>query len=250
MYVTEDTTRAHPETVKRLYATAVEGGATRICLCDTVGHATPSGVRNLVRFVRDAVLARIGPHVRVDWHGHSDRGLGVWNSMAAIETGVHRIHGTILGIGERCGNTPLDQLLANLKLMQVIDNDLRRLSAYVEFISEITRTPIPNNYPIFGKDAFETATGVHAAAVIKAFKRGNHWLANRIYSGVPADLFGREQTITIGNMSGKSNVIYYLERRGIDPTPEVVDRVLRHAKESDRVLREEEVLALLGPQEG
>ena len=245
MYVTEDTTRAKPETVKALYSAAIEEGAGRICLCDTCGHATPSGVRRLVRFVREEVVDKVGPHVKVDWHGHNDRGFGLANAIAALEAGVDRIHGTILGIGERCGNTSLDQLLVNLKLMGVIDQDLKRLTEYCEIVSRTTETPIPRNYPVFGSDAFETATGVHAAAVIKALKRGDEWLANQVYSGVPADDFGREQSITVGNMSGKSNVIFYLEKRGIEPEESLVDRVLARAKESKRVLTEEEILEIV-----
>lgn len=246
MYVTEDTTRAHPETVRKLYSAAIEEGAGRVCICDTCGHATPTGVRNLVRFVKDEVVAKVGPHVKVDWHGHNDRGLGLVNAIAAIEAGADRVHGTILGIGERCGNTALDQLLVNLKLMGVLDNDLRKLDDYCNLVSRVTEVPIPKNYPVFGSDAFETATGVHAAAVIKAFRMNDTWLANRVYSGVPADEFGREQSITVGNMSGKSNVIYYLEKRGIEPREDVVERILERAKKSKRVLSEDEILEIAG----
>jgi isopropylmalate/homocitrate/citramalate synthase len=244
MYVTEDTTRAHPETIRALYRAAVRGGARRICLCDTAGHVTPNGVRNLVRFVRSEILAE-APDVRLDWHGHNDRGLGVINSLAAVEAGVDRVHGTVLGIGERCGNAPLDQILVNLKLLGVIDNDLRQLPGYCRFVSEICRIPIPINYPVVGKDAFETATGVHAAAVVKALKRGDVWLANRVYSGVPAEEFGLEQVITVGPMSGKSNVIFWLEKHGVPVTDQRVDRILTAAKRSARVLRDEELQALI-----
>jgi len=244
MYVTEDTSRAHPDTIRALYTAAIEEGAGRICICDTTGHSTPSGVQSVIRFVKEEVVDKVAPHVKVDWHGHNDRGLGVVNTIAAVEAGVDRVHGTILGIGERCGNTSLDHVLVNLKLMGVIDQDLRKLDDYCRLVSEITDVPIPRNYPVFGSDAFETATGVHAAAVVKAFRMNDAWLANRVYSGVPADDFGREQVITVGNMSGKSNVIFYLEQRGITPSEDIVDRVLQRAKESKRVLTEEEILEI------
>ncbi len=247
MYVTEDTTRARPETVSTLYTTAIEHGARRICVCDTVGHATPDGVRNLIRFIR-GVVKNTGEAVKVDWHGHRDRDLDVINTIAAYEAGADRVHGTALGIGERCGNTSMDLLLVNLKLLGYIDNDLTLLPKYVKSVSEACGVPIPRNYPVFGSDAFETATGVHAAAVIKAFKKHDTWLANRVYSGVPADAFGLEQKISIGPMSGRSNVIFWLEKRRIEPQKELVAAIFDIAKQSDRLLTDDEIMEVVRSQ--
>jgi 2-isopropylmalate synthase len=245
MFVTEDTTRAKPEHVRALYTTAIEAGARRICVCDTCGHATPSGTRKLIGFVKNLV-DELGADVGIDWHGHRDRGLGLANSLAAIEAGATRVHATALGVGERAGNTEMDLLLVNLRLAGLIDNDLSQLGAYVKLASEAIGLPIPANYSVFGKDAFETGTGVHAAAVIKAFKKGDHWLANRVYSGVPADLVGLEQVIAVGPMSGKSNVTYFLEKRGVTPTDEQVAKVLELAKQTPRLLSEDEILSAAG----
>ncbi len=242
MFVTEDTTRAHPETLRSLFLAAIEEGARRICACDTCGHATPEGVRNLIRFVR-GVTRESGVEVKVDWHGHRDRGLGLANCLAAIEAGANRIHATALGIGERAGNAEMDLLLVNMKLLGWKDHDLRPLPAYCREVAEAVGVPIPHNYPVVGHDAFETATGVHAAAVVKAFRKGDRWLADRVYSGVPAGEFGLEQRITIGPMSGRSNVVYFLERRGVEASEERVSRILDLAKRSARVLTEEEVLS-------
>ena len=244
MYVTEDTSRATPDTIRALYSAAIEAGAKRICVCDTVGHATPDGVSALISFVR-SVVADTGEDVKIDWHGHQDRGLGVINTIAALEAGADRLHGTGLGVGERVGNTPMDQLLVNLQLMGYIEQDLSNLARYCEAVSDATGIPIPVTYPVIGRDAFRTATGVHAAAVIKAFKKGDDWLVDAVYSGVPARLFGREQKIEIGPMSGKSNVVFWLERKGIIPEPELVDRIFNHAKQRNAVLADEEVLALV-----
>jgi 2-isopropylmalate synthase len=156
------------------------------------------------------------------------------------------VHATALGVGERTGNTEMDLLLVNLKLLGVIDNDLSRLCDYVAAASEAIGMPIPSNYSVFGKDAFETGTGVHAAAVVKAFKKGDEWLANRVYSGVPADLFGLEQVIAVGPMSGKSNVTYFLEKRGFIASDAAVARVLELAKRTPRLLTEVEVLLAAG----
>ncbi len=243
MYVTEDTIRAKPEDLRLLLTAGVESGAKRVCLCDTVGAAVPDGVRNLVTWVKE-LLQELGvaDSVGIDWHGHRDRGLDVANTLAALEAGATRVHGTALGVGERVGNTPMEQLLVNLKLLGWRDDDLTCLPEYVDTVSTAVGVPIPVNTPIIGRDAFRTATGVHAAAVIKAKRKGQAWLADRVYSGVPASWVGREQEIEIGHMSGASNVVYYLGARGLPGGPEVVEAVLAVAKKSERLLTEEEIL--------
>jgi 2-isopropylmalate synthase len=245
MYVTEDTTRAHPDTLAELFKVAIGAGATRLCLCDTVGHATPNGARALIAFAQE-IIQRENPKVLLDWHGHNDRGLGVINAIAAIRAGVHRIHGTALGIGERVGNAPLDQVMVNLRLLGWIDNDLTSLGEYCQAVSEAAGVPIPINYPVVGADAFRTGTGVHAAAVIKALRRGDVWLADLVYSGVPAHWVGLDQKIEIGPMSGESTVVFWLEQHGVEPAEVLVKRIFARAKDSDRVLTEQELWSLVG----
>jgi 2-isopropylmalate synthase len=242
MYVTEDTTRADPETLRALYSTAIRAGATRVCVADTVGHATPHGAAAVVRFVA-SVVEECGGGIGIDWHGHRDRDFAVINTLAALEAGATRLHGAAIGIGERVGNTPMDLLLVNLQLLGYVDRDLSALCEYCEAVSTSTGVPIPANYPVVGRDAFRTATGVHAAAVIKAFRKNDRALIDAVYSGVPASLVGREQQIDVGPMSGKSNIIFWLERRGIAPTDEIVDRIFARAKRADAVLTEDEMLA-------
>ena len=244
MYVTEDTTRANPETIRALYTTAIRCGAKAVCVCDTVGHSTPDGARAVVQFVKKIIEAE-GGNIRLDWHGHQDRGLGVINSIAAIQGGADQIHGSALGMGERVGNTPMDQLLVNLKLMGWIQNDLSRLGEYCATASTACGWAIPCNYPVFGRDAFRTATGVHAAAVIKSYKKGNRELADLVYSGVPAGQFGLEQLVEIGPMSGKSNVIYWLEKRGIEANEDRVSRIYDRAKQASAILADDEIMRLV-----
>jgi 2-isopropylmalate synthase len=245
-YVTEDTTRSQPQVLTRLFTNAVEHGAHRLIICDTVGHATPDGIRNLLRFTRNVLDGAGRPEVGIDWHGHNDRGLGVVNSIFAIEFGADRIHGTALGIGERVGNAALDQILLNLKLLgELPDHDLTKLVEWCQTASRATHVPIHPQYPLAGSDAFRTATGVHAAAIIKAEKKGDAWLADRIYSGVPAGMFGKEQAIEIGHYSGESNVVYWLTKRGYEPTKELVAAVLGAAKRGDHVLGDDEVVAVI-----
>ena len=245
MYVTEDTTRSDPETLRRLFETAINAGAHRLCIADTVGHATPAVARAVVRFATRVVEAS-GASVGIDWHGHRDRDMGTINSLAALEAGASRVHGTMLGIGERVGNTPMDLLMVNLVLMGWIERDLTHLNDLVRTVSEATGEPIPDNYPVFGRDAFRTATGVHAATVVKAFNKNDTELADTVYSGVPARMVGRAQQIEVGPMSGRSNVVFWLERRGIAVDEELVDRVFRRAKGSATVLTEQEIMMEVG----
>jgi len=244
MYVTEDTMRTDPETVKRLYSAAIRSGARAIVLCDTVGHATPSGAFNLVKFAINEVVKPCGEKIRVDWHGHNDRGLAIANSLAAVAAGAHQVHAAANALGERVGNTPMELMLVNLRLMELIHQDLSRLKEYCEKVAKATHTSIPPNYPVVGHDAFRTATGVHAAALVKAFRRNDTALANAVYSGVPAHLFGLDQVIEIGPMSGKSNVLFWLEKHGIPADDSVVNRIFDAAKQSARVLTDAEVFAL------
>lgn len=245
MFVTEDTTRAKPKDLQELYLAAIRAGARRICLADTVGHATPAGVTNLVRFILEMLREHGLQEVKVDWHGHRDRGLSVLNSMAAIEAGAHRIHGTAFGIGERCGNAPLDVLLVNCRLMGYIQNDLTKLYEYCQFISRSVHVPITPDYMIVGRDAFRTATGMHAAAVIKAETKGHSWLVDRIYSGVPASIVGRQQVVDIGPLSGESNVVYWLKKHRVEPQRKLVQAVFEAAKRSQRVLTDGEVMTIV-----
>ena len=244
MFVTEDTTRSKPEEIKQVYTRAIELGADRICICDTCGHVTPNGVKKLLTFIQEEVIPDSGVKrrdIEVNWHGHQDRGLGVANNLAAVEAGADVIHGTALGVGERAGNAPLDQTLVNLSLMGVINNDLTSLNDYMQKAHEYIEVALPRNYPVFGKDAFETGTGVHANAVVKAMKKGDDWLADRIYSGVPAQDYGLEQVIRIGHMSGRSNITWWLNKNNYQITDDLVAHLFDVAKKQRRLMLDEEV---------
>jgi len=245
MYVTEDTTRADPESLRQLFTTAIRVGAKRLCVADTVGHATPNGAKAVVTFVK-SLIAELGADVGIDWHGHRDRGFGVASSIAALEAGATRLHGAALGIGERCGNTSIDLLMVNLVMMGYRDNDLTGLPAYMQAVSSACDVPIAPNYPVIGSDAFRTATGVHAAAVVKAFRKGDRALMDAVYAAVPASLVGRQQEIEVGPMSGRSNVVFWLESRGLPATDEIVDRIFAAAKASNRTLTHDQVQHIAG----
>jgi 2-isopropylmalate synthase len=243
-YVTEDTTRSRPDVLTTLFRAAIDHGATRLCLSDTVGHATPDGVRNLIQFTK-SVVAGTGAAVGIDWHGHNDRGFALENAIWALEFGADRVHATALGIGERVGNAQMELLLLNLKLLGQIDHDLTKLLEYCEKVAGAVDWNVPINYPLVGRDAFRTATGVHAAAIIKAMSKGDAWLADRIYSGVPAGMFGRSQEICIGFMSGASNVNFWLAKRGIKSDEMLVAEILKAAKAQDHIMTEAEVMRVV-----
>jgi len=248
-FVTEDTVRSHPRVLDRLFRHVIEIGCRRLVLCDTVGHSTPDGIRNLVDWTRDLIKGT-GEDVKIDWHGHNDRGLGLANALFALEYGCDRVHGTCLGIGERVGNTSMDQLILNLKLLGAWDFDVSQLVQYCRLGAEATKMDIPVNYPLSGRDAFRTATGVHAAAVIKAEKTGDAFLADTIYSGVPAGWFGREQEIEIGHQSGISNVKYWLNKRSVQVDDGLVEHIFGKAKAANRTLMETEIWDLVRRYQG
>jgi 2-isopropylmalate synthase len=249
-YVTEDTTRSRPGVLTTLFRAAIDHGATRLCLSDTVGHATPDGVRNLIGFTKSVIAGTGAKDIGIDWHGHNDRGLALENALWALEFGADRVHGTALGIGERVGNAQMELILLNMKLLGQLQNDLTKLLEYCQTTAAAVKWQIPINYPLVGRDAFRTATGVHAAAIIKAMNKGDAWLADRIYSGVPAGMFGRSQEICIGFMSGASNVNYWLRQRGIEPDEILVAEILRAAKGTTHILSEEEVRAVIARVRG
>lgn len=244
-YVTEDTTRSRPEVLTTLFRAAIDHGATRLCLSDTVGHATPDGVRNLIQFTKSVVAGTGAKEIGIDWHGHNDRGFALENAIWALEFGADRVHATGLGIGERVGNAQMELLLLNLKLLGQLDHDLTKLLEYCQAVASAVKWHVPINYPLIGRDAFRTATGVHAAAIIKAMAKGDSWLADRIYSGVPAGMFGRQQEICIGFMSGASNVSFWLKQRGIAPNDKLVAEILKEAKTTTRILTDEEVMTVV-----
>ncbi len=243
-FVAEDCTRSHPEDLRRLYGAAVAAGATRVCIADTAGQATPLGAFRLVAFVKRMLGEAGAAEVGIDWHGHNDRGLAVANALAAAWAGADRLHATALGVGERVGNPPMELLLVNARLLGWAGPDLSRLMEYAEHASRVVGLPIPPWAPIVGRDAFRTSTGVHAAALVKAGLLGDEELVDLVYSAVPASWLGRQQEIEVGPMSGASNIRAWLATHGYGDDEEAIARILGAAKRADRTLTDEELHAL------
>ncbi|MBV9058475.1 MAG: cupin-like domain-containing protein [Pseudonocardiales bacterium] len=237
--VLEDAVRCTPEMLGCVFDVAFEVGVERVTLCDTVGAASPEGTASLLLWSK-RYFAERGHHVDFEWHGHNDRGLALINSLTALGMGCSRVHGTILGIGERAGNASLDQLMLNSHLDGQAVFDLKALREYCEYTSAVLEVPIPSNYPGMGRDVFKTSAGVHAAAILKAHKKGNVLMKDTVYSSVPASVLGREQEVLIDAASGASNVRYWLTVHGYETAdPDVIKDVLDRAKSSNRPLTDE-----------
>jgi 2-isopropylmalate synthase len=244
--VLEDATRSERNILSRVFSTAASQGIGRVVLCDTVGCADPDSTRKLVDWTSDHFAAAGWP-VKIDWHGHNDRGLALINSLTALEAGCDRIHGTVLGIGERAGNAAIDQIILNRHLGNNDTFDLKALRRYSEYAANVLDLDIPSNYPGLGSDVFKTSAGVHAAAILKARHSGGVELMDRVYSSVPASDLGRCQEVVIDSSSGGSNVEFWLLEHGHTPTAECVARILNAAKSSAGPLMSEQICALLEP---
>src|SRR5260370_39770678 len=121
-------------------------------------------------------------------------------------------------------------------MMGYIDRALSSLPAYCQAVARVCDVRIAPNYPVIGSDAFRTATGVHAAAVVKAFRKGDRALMDAVYAAVPASLVGRSQEIEVGPMSGRCDVDFWLESPGLPATDDIVGRIFAGAKASHRTL--------------
>nr|BFD88645.1 hypothetical protein KitaXyl93_00050 [Kitasatospora sp. Xyl93] len=239
--VLEDTVRCTPQVLAGVYDVAVETGVRRLTLCDTVGAAVPRGTAALIRWTR-RYFAQRGHTVDLEWHGHNDRGLALVNSLVALSLGCARVHGTVLGVGERAGNASLDQIIVNHRLDDGHPYDLRALRGYVEHAAPLLGVEIPRNYPGMGRDVFKTSAGVHASAILKAHRKGDEALKDGVYAGVPARLLGREQEVLVDAASGASSVKYWLTTHGYPAEDsDVVKRVLELAKTRRTPLTDEEI---------
>lgn len=238
-FVTEDTTRSEKETLKFLYSIAINKGVKRIWIADTVGEATPSASKNITTFFKKKIIGR--KKIGLDWHGHDDKGLGVANALAALEAGADRIQATALGIGERAGNTAMEQIIINLQLAHAGHYNLKKLSDYSRLASEMIGVPIRDNYPGIGALVHATAAGMHAAAIVKARRLKRKDLEGVVYSPFHPEMFGRDIEILIGPMSGNANVEWNLEKLGLKKDKTIIAKILTMAKSENRFIGIEEI---------
>lgn len=243
--VLEDAVRCTPDVLGQVYDAAINSGVTRLTLCDTVGAALPQGTASLIHWTRRYFEQRKQP-VALEWHGHNDRGLALANSLTALALGCARVHGTVLGIGERAGNASLDQLIINSHLDAHGSYDLRALREYSEYAAVVLDVDIPQNYPALGRDVFKTSAGVHASAILKAHSKGNTLVKDSVYSSVPASYLGRQQEVLIDEASGTNNVRYWLTVHGYDSTDaSFLKEILASAKANRGPLTDEQIRQII-----
>jgi 2-isopropylmalate synthase len=243
--VLEDTVRCTPEVLERVYDVAIDTGVRRVTLCDTVGAALPSGTASLIHW-SNYYFSYHGHPVTFEWHGHNDRGLALINSLTALALGCDRVHGTILGVGERAGNAALDQLMINTHLDRHGRYDLTALRDYCEHAASALGVSIPQNYPAMGRDVFKTSAGVHASAIMKAHEKGNTSVKDAIYSSVPASLLGRGQEVLIDASSGANNVKYWLTINGYrKDNADAIKKVLIMAKAGHGPLSDDQIRRII-----
>lgn len=246
--VIQDISRRSPSEISGLLSELRDVPVMSVCLSDDGGRATPAGTARLVSFVSQA-LERLELPLEIEWSGRNDRGLALANAMSAWRAGAQALHCAFFALGEGCGLVATEQLLVNLSLAGSVRRELRSLSQVSQELAQTLNLEIYPNLPIIGADAFRTGTGVHAAAILKAHKKGHEWLADLIYSGVPAAQFGFRQIIEVGPMAGASNVQYWLEQQGVDIEPELVQAILGRAKSSLKVLHDQEIWEVVRARE-
>lgn len=245
-FVAEDASRTSPEDLQQALLTAARAGAGRVCLADTTGVLSPWGAEQLVRFSRTVLDEHGFTSVGLDWHGHNDRGLAVACALAAARGGADRLHATLLGVGERAGNPPLEQMLVNLALLGAHAHPVNQLVPRLREAARVLGLPVPAQVPILGEAVFCTATGVHAAAIFKAQAQGRHDWEELVYNPFPPSFVGAQQTVRIGPYSGAASVRFWLREHGLPENARLVQAVLEMAKASRHVLDDEDILATIG----
>lgn len=243
-FACEDATRSEPETLKTLHTAALEHGASRFTIPDTVGIANVVSTTRIVKYLREQVIR--GHAVGLDWHGHNDRGLAVANALAALVAGADCVHTTIFGVGERAGNADLESLVANLHYLYGSCYHLDVLPRLTKYASAVFGEPVPPRHPVIGQNAYSTAAGIHGAAILKASRMDRPELVANAYAGVDPRLIGRQTHVRVGPLSGSANVEWKASQLGLPFSPELAARVLNEAREVDRILTDDEIVRVAG----
>ncbi len=223
-----------PNVVRDIYLAGLNAGAGRVCLCDTTGAHTFDEIIEGIHWMRNLLDTNGFHHVGIDFHGHDDLTNAVSNSVAAFMAGADRVHATILGIGERRGNTDLIPLLVQLDKKEMnSDHNLHILPEYAMYASSVLGVPISDTHPVIGPDARCMVSGVHATAALKGLEQGH----KGIYLPFDPDSLGIKpsHTTKIGQMAGKGNVLLFALMEGLPrPTDLQIERVLNEAKGLDQ----------------
>lgn len=239
---TEDSTRTRPDFLKQIFEAGRAEGANEFCIADTVGYADPWGIKNEVSWLKQDVLD--DNNLQIQYHGHNDTGNAVSNSIAAIAAGAKTIHVTHIGMGERAGNASTEGVLANLTRRGINKYDLHKVVEGSNFVAEAFGVKIPNNHPLIGADVFSTESGIHAAGIDNARKKGLN-VSGIIYSAVSPEVVGRETIVNIGPLGGIHSVKWVLDRMGVPSSAELTSALLMQARIQNRALTPSEIKAVV-----
>lgn len=244
---TEDTTRTRPEFLKSIFEAGITGGASELCVADTVGYADPTGTQRQMEWIRQNISG--ANDLPIHFHGHDDTRNSVANSIAAIKSAPNTIvHATWLGVGERAGNTPMEGLLSDLERRGIDKYDISHVVPAAKLTSHAFNTPIPVNHPLVGEIVFTNMSGIHAAGIFKAEQKGMEDIAGVVYSAVSPHRVNREHKFNIGVLSGRYNVIANIERinkqhgLNIVYSDELAKELVRQANIQNADLSDEQII--------
>ncbi|MDD3806605.1 MAG: citramalate synthase [Candidatus Marinimicrobia bacterium] len=210
----------NPDYAMACIKSAEKAGADVIVLCDTNGGTLTHDIAKIVRAVKSAIKSPLGIHA------HNDSELAVANSIEAVINGCEHVQGTINGYGERCGNANLCSIIPNLQLKAgyycIPDENIKKLTALANYVSEIANLTLSNTMPYTGKSAFTHKGGVHVSAVMRK---------PECYEHISPEIVGNKRRVLISDLAGKSNILFKSSELGLDLTsdkeriPEIVKRL-------------------------
>lgn len=203
----EDASRGQYDYIKAITKTSIKAGANQIILADTTGFATPASFGQLVREVRKTA----GPDIKISTHCHNDLGLGVANALEGIKAGADEIQATLSGIGERAGNTSLEQVAAILHFKgddDGLETTIRLDKLYKTYLAlkETIQLEDSRMQPLFGKYVFSTAAGIHQQGILND---------PDTYEYVKPEVFGRERSLLVTRHSGRTIIRHLLDELGV-----------------------------------
>jgi D-citramalate synthase len=211
----EDSSRADQEFLRSIFADGVEWGADRLCFCDTVGLLTPEHVAEIIPPLCIAPLSI---------HCHDDLGFALANTVAALKAGATSAHATVNGLGERAGNTPLEELVMSLEVLYDYRTGIKTENLYhlSTLVSRKTGVELPTNKAIVGAMAFTHESGIHAHGVLREAST---------YEPIRPELVGRKRRIILGKHSGTASVDAALNEMGYHPDTQQLAEIVRRIKE-------------------
>ena len=231
----QDASRSNDDFLKEVIAILEDFKVNRVRLSDTLGILTPEKTKSLVKRVQSWTS------MELEVHTHNDFGMATANALAAAESGVQYIDGTILGVGERAGNAPVEELAVALHVLynQPSRIHLHRLPELAHLVAKMIGMEIPRGKPVFGGNVFSHESGIHVAGVLRN-------PAN--YEPYPPELVGREREIRIGKHSGKNALLSRFQELGEDvqenEIPLILELVRKRAEERKRTLTDQELIEL------